>query len=100
MRQLLHILLLVVLISISTNALAQSFIFAQMAGTPINTSGWNLQGNAYVGNTGSNIGNGELILTNPINFQSGSAFYNVPINLAQCSKWISSELQKARLLMD
>ena len=34
-------------------------------------------------------GNGELILTNPVNFQSGSVFYNVPINLAQCSKWIA-----------
>lgn len=74
---------------VTVSANAQSFVFAQMGGTPLNTSGWNLQGNAYIGNTGSNTGNGELILTNPVNFQSGSAFYNVPINLAQCSKWIA-----------
>ena len=69
--------------------MAQSYVFAQLTGTPLNTNGWNLQGNAYLGNTGSNTGNGELILTNPVNFQSGSVFYNVPINLAQCSKWIA-----------
>lgn len=89
MRRLLHILLILVCTTASMNAIAQSYVFAQMTGTPINTSGWTLQGNAYTGNTGSNIGNGELILTNPVNFQSGSVFYNVPINLAQCSKWIA-----------
>lgn len=71
------------------NLQAQSFVFAQMTGTPLNTTGWNLQGNAYVGNTGSNTGNGELILTDPIQNRSGSVFFNTPINLAQCSKWIA-----------
>lgn len=72
---------------LSTSLQAQSFVFAQMTGRPLNTTGWNLQGNAYVGNTGANTGNGELILTDPVNFQSGSIFFNTPINLAQCSRW-------------
>ncbi len=68
---------------------AQSFVFAELKGVPLNTTGWNLQGNAYVGNTGTNTGNGELILCNPVLSQSGSVFYNLPINLTQCNKWIA-----------
>jgi gliding motility-associated-like protein len=63
---------------------AQSYVFAQLNGSPINTSGWNLQGNAYVGTvTGSSV----VILTNPLNDKSGAIFYNQPLNLAQCNQW-------------
>ncbi len=68
---------------------AQSFVFASLDGSPMNTTGWNLQGAAYVGNTGSNTGNNELVLVNPVLSSSGSVFFAAPINLAQCRKWIA-----------
>jgi gliding motility-associated-like protein len=63
---------------------AQSYVFAQLSGSPINTTGWNLQGNAYVGNV---TGSSEIILTNASNTQSGAIFFNQAINLAQCTQW-------------
>jgi gliding motility-associated-like protein len=69
-------------------AQSQTFTFAELTGVPINTSGWTMQGNAYVGNTPANTGNGEIILTDPIGNQSGSIFYNIPIDLTRCIKWI------------
>src|SRR5688572_33375865 len=63
---------------------AQSYVFAQLNGNPINTAGWNLQGNAYVSNV---IGSSAVILTNPLNTKSGAIFYNQPINLGQCTQW-------------
>ncbi len=69
---------------------AQTFIFAQLSGTPsLNTSGWNLTGNAYVGDTGGDTdGNSnELILTNASGNQSGGVFYGTAINPLICSKW-------------
>lgn len=66
----------------------QTFKFAELTGTPIATAGWNLQGAAYVGNTGTNNGNGEIILTETRS-SAGSIFFNRPINLAICNKWIA-----------
>ena len=63
---------------------AQSYVFAQLNGNPINTTGWNLQGNAYVSNV---AGSSSVILTNPLNNKSGAIFYNQPINLGQCTQW-------------
>ncbi len=68
---------------------AQDFEFASLRGTPINTTGWNLQGNAKVGNSPGSTGNGEIVLTEAINTQSGAIFFNTPINLSQCKKWIA-----------
>jgi hypothetical protein len=68
---------------------SQDYEFASLKGIPINTTGWNMQGNARVGNTPGSTGNGEIILTEPVNFQSGAIFYNTPINLSQCKKWIA-----------
>lgn len=68
---------------------AQEFEFAALRGTPISTAGWNMQGAAKIGNTPGAPSNGEIILTEPINTQSGAIFYNTPINLAQCRKWIA-----------
>ena len=67
---------------------AQTYIFAQLNGSPINTTGWDLQGGAFAGNiTGS--GNQELIVC-PVNSPSGSIFYQQPINLSLCNKWKAS----------
>lgn len=68
---------------------AQTYKFAQLTGAPISTIGWNLQGSAYVGNTAANTPKGEIILTDPIRSQAGSIFFNTPINLAVCNKWIT-----------
>ena len=65
----------------------QTYTFAELTGSPVNTTGWNLQGNTFIGNTGSNTGNREVILTEPFINQSGAIFYNIPINLARCIKW-------------
>jgi gliding motility-associated-like protein len=74
---------------VGNNLFAQDFEFARLSGTPINTTGWNLQGNARVGNSPGSAGNSEIILTDPINTQSGAVFYNTPINLSQCKKWVA-----------
>ena len=69
---------------------AQTFVFAQLNGSPnINTAGWNLTGNAYVGDTGGDVdaSPNELILTNASGNQSGGVFYGTPINPLICSKW-------------
>jgi len=65
---------------------AQTYIFAQLQGTPLNTAGWNLQGAAKVTNV-TGTGNTELLLCPAINNQSGAAFVNQPINLGLCNKW-------------
>lgn len=68
---------------------SQDFEFANLSGVPINTTGWNMQGNAKIGNSPGSSGNGEIILTEPVNTQSGAIFFNTPINLSQCKKWIA-----------
>ncbi len=72
----------------SKSAIGQTHIFAQLMGTPVNTSGWNLQGRAKVGNiVNSNFS--EIILCDATKSQSGAIFYNQPINLGICNKWVA-----------
>ena len=68
--------------------LSQNYIFAQLNGTPINTTGWNLQGDAHITNV-TGTGNSELLVCS-VNGASGAAFYNQPINLSICSRWKAS----------
>jgi len=72
----------------SKTAAGQTHIFAQLMGTPVNTSGWNLQGRAKVGNI-VNANFSELILCDATMSQSGAIFYNQPINLGLCNKWVA-----------
>ena len=65
---------------------AQNYVFARLDGSPLNTSGWNLQGSAAVGNLTSN-NNSEIILCPARTSTSGAVFYNQPINLSICNKW-------------
>ena len=67
---------------------AQSYVFAQLSGTPVNTNGWTMTGLAAVTNV-TGTGNTEVLLCPPQNFQSGAIFYNQPINLSVCNKWIA-----------
>lgn len=69
---------------------AQSLVFATLDGSPtLNTNGWDLNGNAFVGNTNGTANNDpdELILTTNIMSQMGSVFWNQPLDLSVCSKW-------------
>jgi gliding motility-associated-like protein len=69
---------------------SQTFVFAQLTGSPnLNTAGWNLTGNAYSGDTGGDVDTSpnELILTNALGNQSGGVFYGTPINPLICSRW-------------
>ena len=68
----------------SNEAFTQTHVFAQLMGTPVNTSGWNLQGRAKVGNI-LNANFSELILCDATMGQSGAVFYNQPINLGICN---------------
>lgn len=81
--------LLVLFVFAGLGAKSQDFEFANLRGTPINTTGWNMQGFAKIGNTPGASGNEEIILTEPVNNQSGAIFFNTPINLSQCKKWIA-----------
>lgn len=53
------------------------------------TTGWNLTGNAHIGDTPGDVDNfnNELLLTNNTTGQSGGVFYNTPINLSACQTW-------------
>lgn len=64
-------------------------VFAELQGTPVNTSGWNLTGAAYVGNTGgdTNTDLDEIILTNQTNTSSGAVFFQEPLDLSTCNQW-------------
>lgn len=69
----------------------QSYVFAELQGQPtMITTGWNLTGNAVVGDTPGDVDNfpNELILTNPLGNQSGGVFFNQPIDLGICTEWI------------
>ncbi|MDE3211615.1 MAG: hypothetical protein KGM98_00160, partial [Bacteroidota bacterium] len=64
---------------------SQTYVFAQLTGSPMNTTGWNLQGGARVTNV-TGTGNSELLLC-PLTSPSGAVFFNQPINLSLCNKW-------------
>ena len=84
------ILLTVVLVLTCTNNWAQTYVFGQLNGTPnMSTTGWNLTGNAHIGDTPGDVDNfnNEMILTNNTIGQSGGVFYNTPINLTACQTW-------------
>jgi hypothetical protein len=70
--------------------IGQTLTFAELTGSPnLNTTGWNLTGNAYVGDTpgDGDANNDELILTNNSGNQSGGVFYQQPIDLNTCQQW-------------
>lgn len=72
-----RILLVMSFIILIQNVLGQ-LVFAELQGSPVNTSGWNLTGAAYVGNTvgDANNDNDEIILTNQTNTSSGAVFFS------------------------
>ncbi len=71
---------------ICEQSIAQNFVFARLDGIPVNTSGWNLIGDAAVSNT-AGVANSEIVLCRTQTFRSGAVFYNQPINLGVCNRW-------------
>lgn len=67
---------------------AQTHIFAQLKGTPIDTTGWNFAGAAQLGNI-KYSNNSEVIVCPNSLTQSGAAFFRTPLNLTKCRKWIA-----------
>ena len=82
------IFFLSLLLSATLKTFAQTTVFAQLQGVPINTSGWNLTGSARIGNISGN-GNGEIILASNQPNQSGAIFCSQRINFTLCNKWIA-----------
>lgn len=78
--------MVVALLSVTTPLYAQTHVFAQLQGAPVDLTGWNLQGIARIANIKSN-NNSEILLAPAQFFQSGSIFYNRPIDLSVCNKW-------------
>ena len=73
-----------------TDNWAQTYVFGQLTGSPnMITTGWNLTGNAHIGDTPGDVDafNNEMLLTNNTTGQSGGIFYNTPINLSACQTW-------------
>ena len=69
---------------------AQTYVFAQLNGSPnVNTTGWNLTGNAVAGDTqgDADANSDEIILVGTGINQSGGIFYTTAINPLICSKW-------------
>ena len=84
-----RIILFILFILISQYEYAQNYVFGELTGNPLNTIGWNLTGNAIVGDTPGDADafSNEIILTNNSTSQYGRVFYNTPINLTFCQKW-------------
>jgi gliding motility-associated-like protein len=72
----------------SNAAFCQNYVFAQLSGAPINTTGWYFVGDArptnFIGSTDS-----ELLVCPAVMMSSGGIFYEQPINLSMCNQWIA-----------
>jgi gliding motility-associated-like protein len=84
-----RIILFILFILISQYEYAQNYVFGQLTGNPLNTTGWNLTGAASTGDTGgdADFNPNELILTQNVGTSSGGIFYSQPIDLSTCSQW-------------
>jgi gliding motility-associated-like protein len=68
------------------NGFCQNYVFAQLNGSPLNTAGWNTEGDARVDNV-VGTGDSELVLCRPYLNNNGSIFFDQPINLSRCVRW-------------
>jgi len=83
-------LILLLLLICSNQYYNSQIIFAELQGSPaMITTGWNLAGAAYIGDTGGDADafNNELILTDNVGNSSGAIFYSHPIDLGTCNQW-------------
>ena len=84
-----RIILFILFILISRYEYAQNYVFGQLTGNPLNTTGWNLTGATAIGDTGgdADFNPNELILTQNVGTSSGGIFYSQPIDLSTCNQW-------------
>ncbi len=83
-------LFIFLIVAICSNYSFTQVIFAELQGNPdMITTGWNITGAAYTGDTGGDADNfnNELILTDAVNSTSGAIFYSEPIDLGTCNQW-------------
>lgn len=76
----------------ANQVLAQAYIYAQLQGQPLmNTNGWTMNGLAGIGDTNGDVDtfSNELILMPPVNSSSGGIFYDQPLDLSLCTKWVA-----------
>lgn len=87
----LSLLIFSLFLLIQQGSFAQTYLFATLKGSPMNTTGWNVVGNAKIGTTTAGVAtpNSELILTDPQTFQSGAAFFRQPVNISECQRWVA-----------
>ncbi|HTS45061.1 MAG TPA: PKD domain-containing protein [Puia sp.] len=83
-----YLLLFFLIICAHQTVVCQNYVFAQLKGTPMNTTGWNLQGAAQVTNV-IGTSDSELLICPAVLNSSGAVFYNQPINLSFCNKWVA-----------
>lgn len=83
---LLGVLIINILNLLSFSLKAQTTVFAQLTGSPVNTTGWTLTGRAAVGNV-TGTGNSEIILVPVTTQATGAIYYSTPINAVLCNKW-------------
>ena len=72
------------IIGAGKSAVCQNYVFAQLTGTPMNTAGWNLAGDAHVGNI-LGTADSEMIICRVADENSGAVFFGQPINLGICN---------------
>lgn len=85
-----HKFLIFILVFLPTLLVSQTLVFAELTGSPnVNTTGWNLTGATYSGDTGGDADgfSDEIILTDAIGSSSGGIFYNQSIDLSTCFQW-------------
>jgi hypothetical protein len=71
------------IIHANKNAVCQNYVFARLTGKPLKTTGWTLQGDAQV------VNDSELLICRSGYKISGAIFYNQPINLSFCNRWVA-----------
>lgn len=84
------VLLLLSIMTLALSANAQQFEFATLDGSPtIDTTGWNLAGDATPDDTPGDANNDpdELLLCPAVNNTSGACFYDQTLDLSVCKKW-------------
>lgn len=89
------LVLLFFLLAFVTTSHSQTYVFGELSGNPIDATGWNITGNAFVNGS-------QIDITNPAGFQSGSIFIKHRLILVLVTNGVSiliSEFLTVQLLM-
>jgi len=89
MKQIRLLFLMTLCLFLKVQLHAQIDTFATLIGAPVNTAGWNMVGQAKVAKIKYTDSSEVLLCPTNVTFTSGGIFYNQPINLAKCSRWVA-----------